>query len=97
MTPDGEEQMPGLSDAERSTIIAALTERQAILPCARCGFNQWELVDGYFTHSVQDSIGEIRIGGVNVPTIAAICKRCGFISQHALGALGLLPKHGGNK
>jgi hypothetical protein len=26
--------------------------------------------------------------------VTVVCTRCGFISQHALGALGLLPPQG---
>jgi hypothetical protein len=33
----------------------------------------------------------LSLGGLGIPSIAIICNRCGFISQHALGTLGLLP------
>jgi hypothetical protein len=35
-------------------------------------------------------------GGQTVPAAAIVCNRCGFLSQHALGALGLLPKNESN-
>jgi hypothetical protein len=55
-----------------------------------CGHNKFILTDGYFNHSVQANTNNISIGGPSVPTIAIICSNCGFVSQHAIGLLGLL-------
>ena len=35
--------------------------------------------------------GTLRAKFAAIPTIAIVCNNCGYISQHALGALGLLP------
>jgi hypothetical protein len=32
------------------------------------------------------------LGGPSVPTAVLACNRCGWVAQHALGVLGLLPK-----
>jgi len=32
------------------------------------------------------------IGGPSVPSVVTACNRCGYLSQHTLGTLGLLPK-----
>ncbi|MCY3731419.1 MAG: hypothetical protein OXF98_08765 [Rhodospirillaceae bacterium] len=49
------------------------------------------LVDGYFNQTVQDDMSELVIGGASIPSIVTACTNCGFLSQYALGALGLLP------
>ena len=57
-----------------------------------CSASNFVLLDGYFSQSVQmDPSAGMVIGGPAVPTVAIACTNCGFISHHALGALGLLP------
>lgn len=81
-----------MSAEEKRKIIAALEERGATLPCPRCGNNAFTLLDGYLNQTIQKELKGIVIGGPSVPTIVITCKRCGFLSQHALGILGLLPE-----
>ncbi|MFN5693657.1 MAG: hypothetical protein ACK464_02255, partial [Bacteroidota bacterium] len=50
------------------------------------------MADGYFNNNMQTDFGSISIGGPAIPTIGIICDNCGFVSQHAIGVLGLLPK-----
>ena len=73
-------------------IIKALTERGANLPCPRCGNDDFTLLDGYFNQIIQEEPRGIVLGGRTIPSIIIACKRCGFLSQHALGVLGLLSK-----
>jgi ribosomal protein S27AE len=84
--------MTGISDVEKQKVLEALDEAGANLPCPRCGNGQFSLVDGYFNHPIQTSLGGLVIGGPSVPSVVVVCNKCGFISQHALGALNLLPK-----
>ena len=76
---------------EKDQIIKALKDRIAEQPCPRCGNEEFGLADGYFNQPLQDRIGGITLGGPTIPSVAVICNKCGFISQHALGALNLLP------
>ena len=76
---------------EKNRIIQALEKAGAILPCPRCGNQTFSLVGGYFNQFVQPKLAGIIIGGPSVPSVAVICDRCGFIAQHALGTLKLLP------
>lgn len=77
---------------EKTKIVKALEERKAILPCPRCGNKNFTLVDGYFNQSIQPEIGGgLVIGGPAVPSVVVVCVQCGFMAQHALGVLGLLP------
>jgi ribosomal protein L37E len=83
--------MPGLTQEQKDKIVAKLEERGAKLPCPRCGSRSFTLLDGYFTQPVCAEIGAIVLGGTTVPSIVVVCTQCGFLSQHALGALGMLP------
>ncbi len=78
-------------EKQREVIIKALEARGATRPCPRCGSERFSIVDGYSIHFIQDQLGSVRIGGPNVPTVVVACLKCGWIAEHALGALGLLP------
>ena len=57
------------------------------------------LKNGYFSRNhfinikdLKDNLNNYVLGGPSIPSIAIVCSKCGFISSHALGVLGLLPK-----
>lgn len=77
---------------EKDKIIQKLIEKGTNLPCPRCNSKNFSLVDGYFNQSLQKELKGTVLGGPSIPSIVTICNQCGFISQHALGALGLLPQ-----
>lgn len=82
--------MVKFSQSLRDRIIQALKSRGATNPCPRCGNSSFSLVDGYFNNLVQDELDGLVIGGPTVPSVVIACDRCGFLSQHAAGVLGLL-------
>ena len=73
-------------------IMKALEEREAKLPCPRCANRSFTLVDGYFNHFIQQELSGVSIGGPSIPTAVVVCNKCGWLAEHALGVLGLLPK-----
>jgi hypothetical protein len=86
-------------DADRKTqIVKLLDERLRKFgqetKCPMCGNTHFAISDSYFQNVLQDDINTTTLGGPSVPTIAIICTNCGFVSQHALGILGLLPSEG---
>ncbi len=82
-----------MTQEEKEKIIKVLEEKFAKNPCPRCTNQQFSLVDGYFNQAIQQDIKNVLIvGGPSIPAVVVVCNRCGFISQHALGALGLLPQ-----
>ena len=90
--------MEPLSNSDKQRIIEALKQAGAKLPCPRCGNNQFSLLDGYFNNTVQTELRGLVLGGTSVPSVVVVCSRCGFLAQHAIGALGLMPEqdeHGG--
>ncbi len=81
-----------MKKAEKEEIIEQLIRKGADRPCPRCGNKGVTLVDGYFNQTLQDDASGCVIGGApSIPTIVTACTNCGFLSQYALGALGLLP------
>ncbi len=78
----------------KQEIVNALQQRGAVLPCPRCGNNNFTLLDGYFNQAIQESLNNIVIGGAAVPSVIVACNKCGYMSQHALGVLGLMPSQG---
>ena len=80
------------SDEKKRDIVNRLNQKGVCLECPMCRQRQFVLADGYFNHPIQQDLeGGFTIGGPSVPTVAIVCKNCGFMSQHAVGALGLLP------
>ena len=78
---------------QKHRIVEALEAAGAKLPCPRCSTNSFTLLDGYFNQPLQGELGGgVVFGGPNVPSVVVVCTRCGYLSQHALGVLRLLPK-----
>jgi hypothetical protein len=82
-----------LSQEKKQEIIQKLNERIQVLTCPMCHQHSFVIADGYFSHFLQDDMKDVSIGGSSIPTIAIVCTHCGFVSQHALGVLGMLPKN----
>lgn len=79
--------MSGLSDELRNEIARALSDRGADMPCPRCGNTRFVLVNGFLADSVQTTLLGVVIGGEHVRSVAVVCDRCGYLSQHALAVL----------
>jgi hypothetical protein len=88
-----------LSEDDKKKIIAKLAEKKIVVSCPMCSNKNFTIADGYFVNVLQmNPQGGLLLGGPSIPTIAIICMQCGFISQHALGILGLLQQpEGGSK
>lgn len=83
--------MTELTEAQRAAIVTALSAKGATHPCPRCKNQSFAVVGGYFMHPIQLNLRGISIGGPSVPTAVVVCSNCGWIAEHALGTLGLLP------
>jgi predicted RNA-binding Zn-ribbon protein involved in translation (DUF1610 family) len=84
--------MQQISVERKKEIIKALDEHGAKLPCPRCGNQSFTLLDGYFNQTIQIDLKGMVLGGPSIPSVVVACKKCGYLSQHALGVLGLLPQ-----
>lgn len=83
-----------ISKEDKQKIISELNNRinSGDIKCPMCGNKHFIIADGYYNSILQDNLNGIVLGGPSIPSIPIICNRCGFISSHALGILGLLPK-----
>jgi len=81
-----------LSQEQKKQIIMELEKRGATLPCPRCGNRNFVILEGYFNQPMSTEVGAIVLGGPTVPSVVIGCSRCGFLSQHALGILGMMPE-----
>ena len=79
-----------LSDEQRQAIATEMDKRIKGLKCPMCGNERFSLLNGYTVNLLQFSLGGLQLGGPVVPCAAIACEKCGFVSQHALGVLGLL-------
>lgn len=79
-----------LTQEQKQKIIDTLNAKGVKPTCPMCGHKNFILADGYFNNQMQTDFQSFAIGGPSIPSIATACSNCGFISQHALGVLGLL-------
>lgn len=87
-----------MNEDQKKKVIKALQDKGAVLPCPRCGNQNFTLIDGYFNQPLQKQLSNsLIIGGPSIPSVGVVCNKCGFIAHHAVGVLGLMPSVGENK
>ncbi|OOF78856.1 hypothetical protein BKG96_04775 [Rodentibacter caecimuris] len=87
------EMIKNMEKFDSKTIEERLKKAGATRSCHRCGNNNFVILDGYSSILLQQdlsNIGGITIGGPAVPIVYVVCDKCGAITSHAIGALGLL-------
>ena len=82
-----------MTDKEKEIIERKISE---ILPnpeCPMCHNRHFTILDRYVVSPVQDDY-KVTTGLIQktIPALTIVCTKCGFISQHSLGILGLLEK-----
>lgn len=85
-----------ITKEKKEELAKVLNSKISKLECPMCHQHDFIIADGFFNNSLQDTYQGLGIGGQAIPSIAIICTHCGFISQHALGVLGMLPKKDDN-
>ena len=83
-----------LNDNQKKEIIQALNSKIGRqIECPICHNHTFIFVDGYLVQNLQDDMTNIVIGsGSRLPSVAMVCNKCGFMSQHNLGILDLIKK-----
>lgn len=79
-----------LKESERKQIIKVLSDRIGNFTCPICKKGHFSLIDGYSSHVLTDNFRVINLDGKMIPFVMLACNHCGFITQHAIGSLGLL-------
>ena len=84
-----------LTEDRKAELIRVLSERlgkyEKPAICPMCGHTHFTIADAYLSNTLQTDLNSVTLGGPAIPSLAIICTNCGFISQHSLGILGLLP------
>ncbi|MCC6466414.1 MAG: hypothetical protein IT463_13830 [Planctomycetes bacterium] len=83
--------MANWTEAQRQDIVKRLQERGVSRPCSRCGSDKFALVEGYAVFGMVPALEAESVQNL-VPSAVVACGRCGYLTFHALGALGLLSK-----
>lgn len=83
-----------MTAGEAQEILHALQVKGVNKPCPRCGNTQFTLLEGFFNQPLAADLsaasGVMAFShGPTVPSVVTACTNCGFLSQHALGVLGL--------
>lgn len=78
-------------DKHKDQILKVLKEKGALTPCSRCGHDSLTFINGYFNALIQDQANTLKDTGRGMPYICLLCNNCGFIIQHSLGILKLMP------
>ncbi|MFA5412640.1 MAG: hypothetical protein WC350_04825 [Candidatus Micrarchaeia archaeon] len=81
-----------LNEEQKEEILKALRDKVKLNRCPVCGSDNFMAVEGYFNHFLQDKPGQVMFGGPYVPTIAAICGKCGYMMQFSAISLGIIKK-----
>jgi len=80
-----------LTQEQKQAIVDVLKKRGVPAACPMCRQNNWTVGDGYLAPIIQPDLHAMALGGQSIPSALLVCTNCGFMSQHALGILGLLP------
>lgn len=79
-----------LTNEQKEKIKSELLKKVPNLVCPMCQNKSFSMADGFFSNTLQADFKSLALGGQAIPTIGIICNNCGFVSQHAVGRLGLL-------
>lgn len=84
-----------LSEEKKKEFIEALTKKLRANgkteSCPMCGSEKFLMVDACLVNVLQPDLKNVKASGPSIPTVAVICEHCGFVSQHAVGVLGVDP------
>lgn len=84
-----------MKQTEKNAIGDALDDRLAKnLLCPMCQTFHFTILEKYGKILVSSELESDAT--TTMPCIILVCNRCGFMSHHAAGPLGLLPKEGQN-
>lgn len=79
-----------LTEKEKNDIAKVLIQKIKIFECPMCHSHGFTIVDGYVAQTLQSNMKGYKLGGVLLPSIVIVCNKCGFMSYHNMGVLGLL-------
>ena len=78
-----------MDSARSKLIIETLNKKGVNKPCPRCGHPHFSVVAEAEITVVEDTRWRAAVPQA-LPIVVVACSNCGFVSQHALGPIGLL-------
>lgn len=76
----------------QDTITNELEKKGANKPCHRCGEVSFVVVDEMSHFSLQTEMTSRKDTNSTLPVAFVICRNCGAVTPHALGAFDLIPE-----
>ena len=73
-----------MDPARAEKLAAELGRLGATRPCPRCGHPNFEVV--------AESVIGTRTGDQVIPVAIVGCKKCGYLVEHSLGILNMMPE-----
>lgn len=86
-----------MNELEKQKIIDTIKQKGATNNCPRCNQKDFTLLEGYFIPEIIPTIPVFFPTSASVRSIVIVCNNCGYMSQHAMGILELLPIINENK
>jgi len=76
---------------EREAVSQALLRNRAVQLCPRCHNNEFALLDDIYDLPLSPTQqgGPPPLTSPSIPAAITLCRKCGFISLHALIVLGI--------
>lgn len=82
--------MADISITEQA-ILEKVKEKAGKLKCPVCGGSDMGIAPGFSNVVLQNQInGMVAMNGPMVPAVYTVCNKCGAMTPHAVGVLGLL-------
>lgn len=81
-----------LTDEEKRKITDAIEKKMKRSECPFCDQEAWSLTNAYIPLLIMETPESSIIGGKHIPTVAMICKNCGYCAQIATKPLAGLPE-----
>jgi hypothetical protein len=77
-----------LTDRQKETIQSSL-QSKIRGNCPMCNSSNWSLENQVVATTATSLGGGMAMGGPYIPMVQLVCTNCGFVSHHAVGALGI--------
>ncbi|MFZ5584985.1 MAG: hypothetical protein ACOZHQ_03540 [Thermodesulfobacteriota bacterium] len=78
----------------KDQLLKRLHEKKVGPICERCSQNDWVVIENGISLIISDFGNAFSVPPPQIPCGAIICKNCGNVRLHALGALGIFPSQG---
>lgn len=86
-----------MDEVEKNRILNRFRELIPQPECPMCHGRHFSVVDSYPINPVaEDYRKPTPLIRRSIPTVAIVCVKCGFISQHSMAVMGLLEKDSEN-